>query len=98
MDIAIVQRDCATVDEDSTSSILPNNESTSVKASTPSGRWGGFMCRKQSTYILRAHTGAIQSMSAKASTPSGRWGGFMKANAHSCLVVVDVAVVQRDCA
>ena len=36
--IAIVERDCATVDEDATS-ILPNNRGTSVKASTPSGRW-----------------------------------------------------------
>ena len=49
VDIAIVQRDCATVDEDSTSSILPNNGGTSVKASTPTGRWGGFM--KASTYF-----------------------------------------------
>ena len=34
----------------------------------------------------------------KASTPSGRWGGFMKASAYSGLVVVDVAIVERDCA
>ena len=42
VDIAIVERHCASVDVDATS-ILPNNGGTSVKASTPSGRWGGFM-------------------------------------------------------
>ena len=42
VDIAVVECDCATVDADATS-VLPNNRSTSVKASTPSGRWGGFM-------------------------------------------------------
>ena len=42
VDIAIVERDCAAGDVDATS-ILPNNRGTSVKASTPSGRWGGFM-------------------------------------------------------
>ena len=47
--------------------------STSVKASTPSGQWGGFMCRKRSAYSLRVHKGGIQSTSVKASTPSGRW-------------------------
>ena len=40
VDIAVVERDCATDDADATS-ILPNNERTSVKASTPSGQWGG---------------------------------------------------------
>ena len=54
VDIAIVECDRATVDVDATS-ILPNNGGTSVQASTPSGPWGGFMPRKQSTYILRAH-------------------------------------------
>ena len=40
VDIAIVERHCASVDVDATS-ILPNNGSTSVQASTPSRRWGG---------------------------------------------------------
>ena len=75
VDIAIVERHCASVDANATS-ILPNNGGTSVKASIPSGRWGGFMCRKPSTYTLRAHKGATHSMSVKASTPSGRWGGY----------------------
>ena len=39
VDIAAVDCDCATVDEDTTSG-LPIKGSTSVKASTPSGRWG----------------------------------------------------------
>ena len=38
IDIAVVERDCASVDVDATS-ILPNNGGTSVKASTPTGRW-----------------------------------------------------------
>ena len=42
VDIAVVEGDCATVDADATS-VLPNNGGASVKASTPSGRWGGFM-------------------------------------------------------
>ena len=36
VDIAVVERDCATVHGDATS-LLPNNGSTLVKASTPSG-------------------------------------------------------------
>ena len=31
-------------------------------------------------------------------TSMGRWGAFMKASAYSSLVVVDVAIVERDCA
>ena len=42
VDIAIVQCDSGAPDEDATS-VLPNNEGTSVRASTPSGRWDGFM-------------------------------------------------------
>ena len=44
VDIAIVERDCGIIDVDATS-ILPNDESTSVKASTPSGRWRKFQGR-----------------------------------------------------
>jgi hypothetical protein len=72
VDIAAVECDCAACDEDATSA-LPIKGSTSVEAGTPSGRWGGFMCRKRPTYILRAHKGAIRSTSVKASTPSGQW-------------------------
>ena len=39
-----------------------------------------------------------QSTSVNASTPSGQWGGFMKVSAYCGLVVVDVAIVERDCA
>ena len=43
VDIAAIKRDEEeAVDVDATSE-LPNNGGTSVKASTPSGRWGGFM-------------------------------------------------------
>ena len=42
VDIAIVERHGASEDVDATS-ILPNNGRTSVKASTPTGQWGGFM-------------------------------------------------------
>ena len=57
------------------------------------------MGRERSTYLLRAHKGAMHSMSVKAGTPSGRWGGFMKASAYiGGLVVVDGATVQCDCA
>ena len=35
------------------------------------------MCRKQPTYHLRAHKGAVHSTSVKASIPSGQWDGFM---------------------
>ena len=46
--LAGVEGDSAIVHKDATSR-LPNNEGTSVKASTPSGRWGGFM--KASTHV-----------------------------------------------
>ena len=72
VDITAVECDCATTDADATS-FLPFKGSTSVKASTPLGRWGGFMCRKRSTYPLRAHKEATHSMSVKANTPLGRW-------------------------
>ena len=44
VDLARLEGHCARgdADEDATS-VLPNNGGTSVKASTPSGRWGGFM-------------------------------------------------------
>ena len=42
VDLARLEGHCARGDEDATS-VLPNNGGTSVKASTPSGRWGGFM-------------------------------------------------------
>ena len=48
VDITVVERDCATPDGDATST-LPSNGSMSVKASTPTGRWGGFM--KKSAYL-----------------------------------------------
>ena len=49
VDGATVQCDCATIDVDATS-ILPKGgiHGMSVKASTPLGRWGGFM--KASAY------------------------------------------------
>ena len=70
VDIAIVECDRATVDADATS-ILPNNGGTSVQASTPSGRWGGFMRRKQSTYILRAHKGGTHTTVSRSKHPIG---------------------------
>ena len=42
VDLARLEGHCATTDEDATTG-LPNHGGTSVKASTPSGRWGGFM-------------------------------------------------------
>ena len=56
------------------------------------------MCRKRSTYILRAHKGATHSTSVKASTPTGRWGGFMEASAYIGCVGIDFAAGERDCA
>ena len=47
MDLARLDGHGATIDHNATSA-LPNNKSMSVKASTPSGRWGGFM--KASAY------------------------------------------------
>ena len=43
VDIAIGERHCASGIGVDATSMLPNNGGTSVKASTPSGRWGGFM-------------------------------------------------------
>ena len=48
VDVAAVECDCAAPYADGTCA-LPNKGSTSVKASTPSGRWGGFM--KASTHV-----------------------------------------------
>ena len=48
VDVATVERDCVTQDIDAASP-LPQQQSTSVKASAPSGQWGGFM--KTSTYL-----------------------------------------------
>ena len=44
VDVAVVQCDCAAADVDATS-ILPHKEGFGQfqTASTPSGRWGGFM-------------------------------------------------------
>ena len=41
VDIAAVERDCATVDVDATSA-LPNNKRTSVKSEHPNGAMGWF--------------------------------------------------------
>ena len=54
VDIAAVERDCATGDVDATSR-LPNNKSTSVKASTPSGQWSNF----QGMFKRQARTEAV---------------------------------------
>ena len=55
VDIAIVERHCATVYVDATS-ILPNNGGTSVKASTPSGRWRNFQGEFQKA---STHAGSV---------------------------------------
>ena len=72
VDIAVVEHDCAAVDEDATS-ILPNKKARQEKRAPQRGDGVVSWCRKWSTYSLRAHEGATHSMSVKASTPSGRW-------------------------
>ena len=51
VDAAAVECDCAEHYVDATS-VLPNKGSTSVKASTPSGRWGGAWWRVRCEHIL----------------------------------------------
>ena len=55
VDVAVVERDCAAFDGDA-ASVLPNNGSTSVKASTPSGRWGGFIVWEAANLLYTAST------------------------------------------
>ena len=43
VDIAAVDCDCGSAADEDATSALPIKGSTSVKASTPMGRWGGFM-------------------------------------------------------
>ena len=53
VDIAVVERDCAAADVDTTS-VLPNNKSTSVKSEHPIGAMGEVWRRvqKASTYCV----------------------------------------------
>ena len=105
VDIAVVERDCATVDADATS-ILPNNRSTSVKASTPSrGDGGSVEESSEGKHILHRHPASTQGSHAqnvsKSKHPNGAMGWFHEGgftSAYPGLVGVDIAVVDCNCA
>ena len=106
VDFAASECDCAIADEDATSS-LPNNGSTSVRASTPTGAMGSstVACLVASAHIDVTATSELPnngSTSVRASAPTVKGameelsGKVQKVSTHVSGVGIDVTAGERD--